>query len=439
MKRIVLLLAVFGLVFGAALQASAEVAVNWGARWDFDLNWQDNLDFQDLEDDGESEDDFAATQRLRMTFEAEASEMLKGVVEFEWGTATWGAPGDNDYATINNDQANTEIRRSFIQFMWPGTDLTMIFGKTSFGLPHAWDTNAIHTTSNRPPLIALNYAFSEEVALNVFWNRIVDTNGSASSDSPEAEEQDAFGFTVPVTLADYGFNIEPYFTYLNTGKDISGLTPTPDENVSAYFFGFAADVNPIDPLTIYFDFMYGSTDTGDDVTDASGYLFDAKIAYALELFTPALVAWYGSGEDNDEDGFETMPIIAGNTPEFTSFAFDGASTGTGNIVSALGAGWVGTWGIGVLLEDIVFIENLTHNLRFVYSKGTSDTQTGGFGVFDEDDSFYEVNFDHSYAIYENLTAFLELGYVDADLEDGNGDEVDTSAALKAAFRIRYMF
>jgi hypothetical protein len=445
MKRIVLLLAVFGLVFGAALQAAAQVDVNWRARFDFDLNYQDNTNFFDSEEDGDSEDDFGASQRLRMTFEAEASEMLKGVVEFEYGTATWGDGGsdddvENDFASISNDEAETEIRRAYVDFFWPGSDLLVRFGKNSFGLPHAWDTNAIHTTSNRPPQIVMNYPFTEEVAVNLFWNRINDSNGT----SEEHDEIDAFGFTVPIGLADYGFNLEPYFMYVNIGNDVAdaiGFNGTADDDgIPAYFFGFASDFSIDDPLTVYFDFMYGSYNADADILEQSGYLFDAKVEYVMDFFTPALVFWYGSGDNDDAtDGSERLPIIDGNTPEFSSFAFDGASTATGALALDIGAGWAGSWGVGFLLEDIVFIDNLTHNFRFVYSKSTSDLQTGEIDYFDDGESFFEINFDHSYDIYENLTAFFELGYVDVNLEDEDGEEIDTSAAMKAAFRLRYSF
>jgi hypothetical protein len=65
------------------------------------------------------------------------------------------------------------------------------------------------------------------------------------------------------------------------------------------------------------------------------------------------------------------------------------------------------------------------------------------------DRAFEINFDHTYRIYENLTAVLELGYINLRssndvwskpfIGDAKPDTKRNDSAWKAALGFRYQF
>ncbi|GFM36748.1 outer membrane homotrimeric porin [Desulfovibrio psychrotolerans] len=235
------------------------------------------------------------------------------------------------------------------------------------------------------------------------------------------------------------------------------------DNHRAWWLGLGYELNMFDPIVFKFDAVYGKVDGGDlnyrltgvngtdpanafangtvfhtdsDILDREGWALAAKLSYKMDMLTPGVIGWYGSGEDDDiTNGSERLPFIKGAFAP-TSFGYYGYSggftVGTGEM---MGATMDGKWGAGLLLEDIKVIEDLTSQVRVVYMEGTNDhdvldslvkyTSTSkatflrnNVGKFMTDkDHAWEVNFDHKYMIYENLAMIVELGYINLDLDD----------------------
>jgi hypothetical protein len=111
---------------------------------------------------------------------------------------------------------------------------------------------------------------------------------------------------------------------------------------------------------------------------------------------------------------------------------DGLTTATGT----------GTWGIGIQLADMTFIEDLSHTLRFAYYRGTNSASLvreheGAFFKYGADplylttkDSVLEINFDHVYQIYDNLAASLELGWLQLRSDRGTWQPSGDTHGLK---------
>ena len=236
------------------------------------------------------------------------------------------------------------------------------------------------------------------------------------------------------------------------------------DNHRAWWLGLGYELNMFDPIVFKFDAIYGKVDGGDlnyrlrsingttgglpsqpgnntfhtdgDILDREGWAIAAKLSYKMDMLTPGVIGWYGSGEDDDiTNGSERLPFIKGAfaPTSFGYFGYSGGFTvGTGEM---MGATMDGKWGAGLLLEDIKVIEDLTSQVRVVYMEGTNDhdvldslvkytsTSKASFlrnnvGKFMTDkDHAWEVNFDHKYMIYENLAMIVELGYINLDLDD----------------------
>ena len=173
----------------------------------------------------------------------------------------------------------------------------------------------------------------------------------------------------------------------------------------------------------------GTAANGWDLKRA-GWYAAALAEYKLDFMTPGIQFWYASGDDaNGKDGSEMLPTVRADV-NVSSYGYDGAFYNTYN--SQLGQTVAGTWGVYAYLKDISFIEDLSHVLRVGYVQGTNNTNMvrtlGEWAVTNPTqnnqlylttaDHAWEVNFDSTYNIYENLTLCVELGYINLDLDEG---------------------
>jgi len=238
----------------------------------------------------------------------------------------------------------------------------------------------------------------------------------------------------------------------------------------AWWLGFNLNVDILDPLVFSLDAIYGGigkvrhsafdeiTGSGLHVSDrnaqfsASGWYIGTTLDYKLDWGTPGIFGWYSSGDKSNafgtvhtDDGEVTcaqrvrsgrLPVLGTNGGFLpTSFGFPGyygIGNGGGLNEAVISHTGTGTWGIGIQLADVSFIQDLSHTLRFAYYQGTNSAghYTWGDGYvgrggnvrstlkYNVDpmylttkDSVFEVNFDHVYKIYENLEVALELGWL----------------------------
>lgn len=433
MKRIVTLMLAIAMVAGAAFNAAATDVNVSGDMW-FYYQWSDNSNFNDADSDGDSEDDFMAAQRIRTQVEF-VNEGISGVLNFEIDQH-WGKDG----GALDTNAVNLETRRAFLDFEVPGTGIGVRLGDQGLALPGAVAGSAVMDTAASSVLV--DYTFSEMFDAKAFWARIADDGAESKAD----DEHDVFGVIAGVHMD--GVEFLPYAVYGRLGADT--------ENADEWFVGAATTISMIDKLTVGVDLAYGDVDYDEtEANDQSGWVAATKISYALDMVTPGIVAWYGTGDDDDaSDGSERMPEVdASWTP--TTFGFDGGSGPTTyNILGDTdGDSPAGMWAVGLVFEDIKLIEDLTSTVRVFYYHGTNDAElvegvatsadASGNYLTDED-SAWEINFDHSYAIYENLTLGAEMGYIKLDLDEDtwalNGDDKDfDDAAWKAAFILNYSF
>ena len=463
MKRISTLLLSAAMAFGAVGAAQA-IDLKASGTWDFAFGYAESS----FDRDGSSEDTFKARQRIRPQFNFIASESLQGVLMFEIGTMEWGqgdnGPGTTGGARLDADGVNIETKRAYMDWIIPNTDVAVRMGIQGLALPSA--TGYGNPVFNADVAGIVSTAkISDMVDITGFWIRPFDatSNDRNLSVNNAADEVDAFGLVVPIKGE--GWKVTPWGMYANIGNasglyeymsndSIAGVNDS--ETTGAWWLGTGLEFQIIDNLTFATDVMYGKLNSvdigqGQDL-EASGWWLDAALNYQIENFgTAGLFGWYATGDSKD-DGYELgrMPVIGtdGGTA-FTSFGFPGsAGIGADTAVSNTATG---TWGIGVQLADVSFIEDLSHTLRFAYYEGTNNrnssspliTTTGNKGFHDDNwylttrDSAFEVNFDHKYQIYENLAAYLELGYINLDL--GNSTANSSNGAPDDAWKAQVLF
>lgn len=476
MKKLLSFIVAGGLLIGSAgMAAAADIKVKGTFEFGFGMYDTGFLKHDEAEN-------FDALQRFRTQIDIIASESLKGVAFFEIGNTYWGAGGGSGWGGIaagrgsggamGADGVSIEVRQLYIDWLVPDTDLQVRMGIQPFAPPRAvyradgQEGNFIVDDDMAGILLA--YDFNDNFGINFGWFRPWDGSTGGDSNDPDTrygdhDEIDIFALTLPFEMKDT-FSFTPYAMYALIG-DTEGMTRhstiVGDANIGAinaaatmltndvggfgangdaWWAGFAFDLAAADPIDFGVDFAYGSYDS-DNVydssglrnveTDRSGWVVISKLGYKLDYFTPILFGWYGSGADDfDEHGRDgLMPVLS---PDWgmTSFGWSGGHPlareyqvggWEGN-----GSSPIGTWAIGIGLEDIKYIENLTSHLRVAYFRGTSDMSVAatnvnhnGFletGLLDKSDSGIEVNLDNVVSIYENLDMYVEVGYLKLSLD-----------------------
>ena len=472
MKKLMTLALAAAMMLGAATGANA-IDFKAKGQWIMDFNYGMHGNFGDskaatnsgFKRNGNQEDEFEAMQRVRLQLDAVASEALSGTVFFEMGDQFWGK-GDSksDGGALGADGKVVELKRAYIDWMVPQTDLKVRMGIQGLALP-SFTTNASQIFDDDVAAVSLNYQFNENVGLTAFWARPYnDNNGYKSSDTSKGQwtnymdNMDMFAVLLPLTFD--GVKVTPWVMYAAMGPGmfdnfekapgnawgrasagmISGFKGTDwnDSYGNAFWAGVTGEVTYWDPFRIAWDVNYGSASYEDQKMNREGWLASLLLEYKLDWGTPGLYGWYGSGDDsNPKNGSERMPVVSANgNNQFSNFAFNGnpyiAREGV------LGSTMVGTWGIGARLKDVSFLEDLKHTLRVNFMGGTNAPKMAKYVSHNSfkdsasvtqygtsydpmylttDDYALEIGLTNTYKMYDNFTVMLDASYLALWLDD----------------------
>ena len=487
MKKIATLLLAAGLVFGAATGASAidfKAKGQWIMSFDYGQNGgftggNGQTGFNGVKNNRYgNEDEFEAKQRVRLQLDAVASEALSGTVFFEIGDQTWGK--NSQGGALGADGQVVEVKNAYIDWMVPQTDLKVRMGIQGVALP-SFTTNASSVLNDDVAAVVASYQFNENVGLSAFWARPYNDNFSDKdyrngTRNNYMDNVDLVALLLPLTFD--GVKVTPWAMYAGIGPNAfrtsdgnfadptsstssstygnayrnlaSGMLPvggalhkdgTPDgkglfEYGNAIWAGVTGDVTMFDPFRIAWDFNYGSVTYDDSRLNRAGWLASLLFEYKLDWGVPGLYGWYGSGDDNNPaNGSERMPTLHANgNNEFSNFALNGNPYIAREAI--LSDSMTGTWGIGVRVKDVSFVENLKHTLRLNVMGGTNSTTmakrylrssassradvydgANAYGVgmdplyLTTNDTAMEVGLTNSYKMYENFTVFLDAAYI----------------------------
>lgn len=441
MKRLVVLAVLAAFVLGMAGTASA-VDLEATGKFQFQANIMDNTDFLSAEDNGVREDDLNFWFRARAQFRFIANENLWGVLYTEYKTRV----GSSDAAigTGSSDRA-LGIKNVYLGFRYPGTEVYTQAGIWNVNLPGAAAGNMVLGDLDAGAVM-VESPIVDAVSFNVGYIRAYDRNSTDTTQYRNAgdnakDELDLFYAALPITVD--GVSLKPYAMYGLIGQHsydavagLEGLT-TPGstdftKNVNAWWGGAAFELTMFDPIVFQADLVYGSVDADQKENDRDGFGMDASIAYnGLDFVKPKMVFAYTTGEDDDTDnGSERLPIVNDDWA-FGSFYFGGSALTSADLSSTEQSGF---WTLGLSLEDISFLDKLTHDVHFLYIKGTNDSdlikeaaaggltniEANGNFLTDEDQAF-EVDFNTNYQIYDELAAVVEFGYINMDLDTDTWD------------------
>jgi len=484
MKRLLILtlLAVFALGAGVA---NAATTLKTSGELAFGFQWLDNPDFFKMDDDNTSEDDFQAYQRARVYFDWSASESLRAVIGLEIGQSNWGVSGGG--ADLDADDMVVEVKHAYLDFKWPNTALSFRMGVQPIALPGAVAGSPI--LDGDAAGVLASYPINDMISAAFGWFRLQDSDAAADTGGRRNDgvndEIDLLALLLP--MKGEGWTLTPWAAYAIVGKnstnDANGVVAlayngmvnsnngTLSDNLDVWWVGRAFTLDMFAPFSVKGDLIYGWSDgangTGTDggVGERSGWFFDLAVDYKMDMVTPGLFFMYSTGEDDDLSDSERIPTMYG-CYYLTSLGMANAASVLDGVADGVltNDGTMGIWVIGGQLANFSFVDKLSHTLRIAYGQGTTDEEyvkkgyanqnanytnyNTGLYVMTEKDSFWEVNFDSTYSIYENLTAYVELGYLHLDLDDvwkshshglGVQDTSQIEDVWKLAFCLKYAF
>ena len=509
MRRITILVLALAFALGGISAAKADgIDVKVKGQWDFAFGWATNVGWADSihhERSGRNADDFIARSRVRTQINFITSEYLQGVLLFEIGNLDWGRDaggksGQGSGGGLDADGVNVETKRAYLDWIIPNTEVSVRMGIQGVKLPSGPMGSPIMDADVAG--IVVSSPITDMFSITGFWIRPFNQNLNDGANNYAEDEMDVFGLILPVKGD--GWAVTPwgvysflgansgYYDYLygRSGGNRYTNTVQADDNTGVWWAGINFELTMFDPLKFTFDVMYGDAHKNDvsglNISEkrgawggiggvnnvpagypevgTRGWFLDATLDYKMDWGTPGIFGWWSSGDsaNSDDTGqLGRMPILSTDTGwQATTFG----ALGSPNIATegvVIGSA-TGTWGVGVQIAKMSFIQDLSHTIRVAYYQGTNDnelvqkggiflsTRNAGDMYLTDKDSVIEVNFDHEYKIYENLTALLELGYIHLSLDDStwnsrdnigrrynNGD--DSNNAWKAQLQFQYKF
>ncbi len=418
MKRLLICLVALIAVFALVMPTyAAEMKIN--GIWNAKAYARDNYDGDDDSDDNVQ----YVTQRMRLYFNAIASENLKMVykneIDMRWGDGSF-AVGRNQGGGLGGDSINLETKNVYLEFMVPDTPLKATMGLQGITLHKGWwisdDAGGARFDMNFDP-----------ISITAYWIGI-DGLERDSSDSSDDEWQVALSGAYKAENMDARLSVG----YERGSNDPTSADVPESDDLFLLMaeFGMSFDMISFDVIAAA---NAGSVDSDDDAQDSDyeGYMFAANMDIALDMMTIRLMGFYASGDDEeissttgtagrDDDDFQGL---SGQTFSWAEIVSDGYTydkntdfeqAGGDNSPSNL-------WAVGAGV-DLKPTDSLS--LKFdVYYMGLVEDRT--MAGDDEDEIGLEIDARLTQKIYDNLSLTVIGAYLFAD--DGYG-KYDQGAA-----------
>ena len=344
------------------------------------------------------------------------------------------------------------MRQAYIDWVIPQTVVKVRMGRQLVGLPEdAFGKNAImHPGWQGRDGIVVTAPVTDWLDLTAFWLR-----GAYDSintyDTDQSNKSDFFAATAAFKFD--GFSFTPYVMYASLdasdgvwndsasmdedgtitwpGYGAGNELSTPDgtkilADGNAFWAGTNFVMSYFDPFVLKVSGAYGmvsydAASNGTNYQDRSGWYVQAKASYKTAYGTPIFGGWYGSGDDSDATykGQGWIPAWAGRfhpTFGYSAGEFGLFDTTVRHNIS-------GTWGLQAGIEDVSFLQDLTHKFTVTWFQGTNDDNLAAkenpYKYMTSSDNVVEFNLASTYQIYKNLSACLELAYMITDYSDGD--------------------
>jgi hypothetical protein len=483
-KRLALSLVLLaGLVMGATSANAATIKATGSWQVDAAMRTQNDFNGNTNADDNT----FSVGQRMRTAFQFIANENLKGVLETQIGTNSWGnglyqisagrTPNSTATGSLAAGNGNLILRKGYVDFKWPNTKVNFLVGYQSLTLPAAFGAGSAILDEHVAGAAAI-VPVTDSLSLVGGYVRPYDANNFGSTSSTRNYSGTSTDAAFLYANLDFtGYKVQPFFAYgyagantggSGTGANMLGGMNTPTTGTAygtrAYWGGAAFTMTALDPFKVMADVNFGKATYDGAARQESGrggWLADLAIDYTgLSMMTPEVFFAYSSGENKDGNKSERMPVLAAENWSYGTFWMQGgdslnSSYSTSGTTLAQGnqASNLGFWAVGLSLKDIKLIDKLSHTVNVIYFKGTNAKEIASMAniknnygnLLTTKDSLVEFDVNSKYQIYEELSLGLELGYIAANFDKDvwASSAIDRTKldkdAYKAVLMLNYSF
>ena len=424
MKRLLICLVALIAVFALVMPThAAEMKINgiWNAK-----AWaRDNYDGDDDSDDASQ----YVTQRMRMYFNAIASENLKLVykneIDMEWGDDSAGVDR-NDGGGIGGDHVNLETKNVYLEFMIPDTPIKSTLGLQGITLHKGWfisdDAGGARFDMNFDP-----------VSITAYW---IGVDGLEGGDSVSSD--DVWQMAVSGAYKAENMDARLSFAYQRNDNDLTSADFPESDDLFLVMgeFGMSFDMISFDVIAAT-NFGEVDSDNNDQDSDYEGFMFAGNLDIALDMATIRLMGFYASGDDEqrvdtDGDGIRETAVrqdddfqgLAGQTFSWAEIVSDGYTYDrNADLLQAGGDNSPSNmWAVGAGV-DLKPTDTMTLKFDFYYMGLVEDRTIAGD---DEDEIGFEIDARLTQKIYDNLSLTIIGAYLFADdgygVYDTDGDE-----------------
>ena len=427
MKKLTTLLLAAGMIFAASAPASAV---------DVKMDGQYLFNFITGEYAGTGQNFDRAGQRLRLGMTFTANENLSGYLQLQIGSGTDKSTNYDWGSDVAGNNTRVGMRQMYVDWLIPQTTVQVRMGRQLIGLPEdAFGKNAVmHPGWTGRDGISVASPVTDWLDVSAFWLRGAYDNVN-NNDTDQSNKSDFFGAVTNFKFD--GFSFSPYVMYasldkgsdnaLDSSTDGFGLA-TVKADGNAFWAGTNFVLSYFDPFVLKVSGAYGMITYDNDSenwNDRNGWYVQAKASYKTAYGTPILGAWYGSGDDDDVQylGQNWIPGWAGRFHPTFAYADGEFGFYSNNGRHAI----AGTWGIQAGIEDVSFLQDLTHKFTVTWFQGTNDSGSvlkndssiNPVKYMTTNDNAVEFNLASTYQIYKNLSACLELAYIITDYDKGD--------------------
>ncbi|MBI5518538.1 MAG: outer membrane homotrimeric porin [Desulfovibrio sp.] len=475
MSRLKLL--VLSLLMVGAFSARAQAAeITARGYWWIEGVSRTNWNFNEGQDNH-----FSIEEKLRTAFYFTANENLRGVLDTQIGTNNWGnglyqisagrTPNSTQGGANGAGNGNIMLRQGYIEYKWPNTQVNIKTGFQILTLPAAFGGGS-PILDDQVGALVVSTPLTDMVSLTAGYARPSDSNnfGSTSAINGSGTSADLAFAAVPVKTKT--MTITPFGMFLYAGGRAAGannnLSATPllgltgpnaaaGQGVRGYWGGLAFSMTPEElPIKVMADFDYGKatyTNYFNNTKDGgrSGWLADIAVDYTgFSSVTPEAFFVYSSGETGrNTDHSGRMPVVGvpqNWSPGVGSMFFGERYELAGSLNYSAGYTLftLGYWTGGITLKNFSFFDKLSHDFTLLYARGTNDPEylrnsvnirgVNYAGFLTTKDSLWEADLYNRYKIYDELTAYLYLGYIKSnfDINTWGASAVTNAAAIRTS-------
>jgi hypothetical protein len=427
------------------------------------------LGFQSPYAELEINNNFRAAHYFQIQLDINPNEPVSATALMEIDTY-WGVDdGDNGYGEftggqIGSDGANVQTSQLFMHVEPEDSNFIGRAGLISVHMPNQIGGSII--LDDTVGAIALAYRFSDTFNGSVTWGRPYDRPNTTFTQ----QTMDLYATSFTYAPNDQLYTL--YAMYSDFGKNVAGTPPgsawVDGGNIGiwnwfadfsgapwAFWAGFSGKYHSPSDLVFKSDLMWGTLYGGNDPASRQGAVLLGEIDWLLHNYTVGILGWWASGDNATayENGAGRMPFVS-NQWGLTDFGYYRTALTTESSLILQDA--TGRWTLGLLVDDLSFIDFFTSSIKLLYMRGTNSPSTvknnrfspallqGGYrnywGTYlTTQDWLIELDTESTLKLTERLNLILRLGYIHIEVDPEVWGTSDTRDAYRAVFLFDYEF